>query len=189
MLLGKQSIKRIVCEHLDDIEVEENNSILKYYQIKSTQNKTLPTSKIIDSIKLFLSIQKTTPLDMKDQYILVSNANIEELTKECLVVYPFSKLRYDIRKKIAVLKQNENKECLKKIFFMKGPPLEEIDSIITAGLVDALKDKNHNYDFVSIKDDLLNRINRMCPAPVDLQDLYMIHEAERDSDYRRSGQS
>ncbi|MFZ0222795.1 MAG: hypothetical protein WB988_05750 [Candidatus Nitrosopolaris sp.] len=28
MLLGKQSIKRIVCEHLDDIEVEENNSIV-----------------------------------------------------------------------------------------------------------------------------------------------------------------
>ena len=46
MLLEKQSIKRITCEHLDDIEVEEQSKLL-YYQVKSTSNSSLPKSDLI----------------------------------------------------------------------------------------------------------------------------------------------
>ncbi len=56
MLLQNQSIKKITCEYLDDIEVEEQSKLL-YYQVKSTTNTILPKSDIIDSFKLFSSIE------------------------------------------------------------------------------------------------------------------------------------
>ncbi|MFZ0513431.1 MAG: hypothetical protein WAM14_17630 [Candidatus Nitrosopolaris sp.] len=92
-----QPIKRITCEHLDDIEVEQNDSTLRYYQIKSTTNHTLSKSKIIESVKLFLSIQARKWTDASQQYILLSNAHIRKITKDLLVLYPFNKLGYEIK--------------------------------------------------------------------------------------------
>lgn len=100
MLSGKQPIKRITCEHLDDIEVEENDSTLKYYQIKSTTNKTLPKPKMIESVRLFLSIQATKMTNAKDQYILVSNADIKGIIRKSLEKYPFNNLDIRIKKEI-----------------------------------------------------------------------------------------
>ncbi len=66
-----------------------------------------------------------------------------------------------------------------KIFLMKGPHLEEISSVVTSGLVVALKDKYH-YNYISIRDALLGYINRMCPGPIDLEDKTIIKESERE---------
>jgi Cap4 dsDNA endonuclease len=52
MLSDQKQIKRITCESLDDIEVEEESKIV-YYQVKTTTSDALKDSKIIDSIKLF----------------------------------------------------------------------------------------------------------------------------------------
>ena len=81
MLRGTQPIKGITCEHLDDIEVEQNDSTLRYYQIKSTTSHTLSKSQIIESVKLFLSIQARKGTDASQEYILLSNAHIRKITK------------------------------------------------------------------------------------------------------------
>ena len=177
MLRGTQPIKGITCEHLDDIEVEQNDSTLRYYQIKSTTSHTLSKSQIIESVKLFLSIQARKGTDASQEYILLSNAHIRKITKDLLVLYPFKNLDYEIKKEIGSLKEVQSTNHLEKIFFMRGPSVEEISSVITANIVRALKD---NYDFIAITNDLLHHINRMCAGPVDLEDVTMINEGERD---------
>src|SRR5687767_6523660 len=74
MLSQKCPIKKITCEHTDDIEVQEDSKLI-YYQVKSTSQSTLPKSKIIDSIKLF-SLTESNNREKYNKYVLVSNAKI-----------------------------------------------------------------------------------------------------------------
>jgi hypothetical protein len=177
MLLGKRPIVRISCEHQDDIEVEENDSILTYYQIKSTKRRTLAKSKIIEALNLFLSIQAMKKANRVNNYVLVSNADIGQITKESLTLYPLKKTSFE---SIITAKSEKEKQGfdLEKIFLMKGPHLEEISCIVTSMLVAALKDKYHYYNYISIREALLDYINRMCPGPIDLEDKTIIKESE-----------
>lgn len=63
---------------------------------------------------------------------------------------------------------------------MRGPQLEEMSSIITSDLVNALSNKSQNYNYVSIRRTLLDYINHMCPGPIDLEDRPIITENEKE---------
>jgi hypothetical protein len=147
MLQGKRPIIRISCEHQDDIEVEENGS-LTYYQIKSTEGRTLAKSKIKEALNLFLSIQTMKKANRVNNYVLVSNADIGQITKESLTLYPLKKTSFQ---SIITAKSEKEEQGfdLDKIFLMKGPHLEEISDIVSSRLVVALKDKYH-YNYISL---------------------------------------
>jgi hypothetical protein len=123
-----------------------------------------------------LSIEKEKKSDTNSQYILVSNANIGQVTKQLLVLYSFNKLGHNIKKKIEALSILQNKHVLNKIFIMKGPSLEEISSVITTSLLETLTQKHHNYNFRGITNDLLKYIDHMCPGPIDLKDMAILSE-------------
>jgi hypothetical protein len=89
MLLTKPRIKRITCEHLSDIEVEEDSKLV-YYQVKSTTKTTLSKSEVIDGIKSFSLIDYNKKKDSANEYIIVSSANIANISKfdDILVKHP-----------------------------------------------------------------------------------------------------
>jgi hypothetical protein len=78
MISGKRNIKRISCELKDDIEVEEDSKLV-YYQIKSTTKESLPKNKIMDSIRLFCTINSSSQKPQSNEFVLVSNTKIANL--------------------------------------------------------------------------------------------------------------
>ena len=170
----------VACEHLDDIEVEEDSKLI-YYQVKSTTESSLPKSKIIDSIKLFSSIESNKNEEKFNEYILISNAKIRKFNNN-LVKHSFDSLDNVIKDEIKSLEEVKTKnELLKRVYFMKGPPLEEISSLIVTSLVHTFKgDENYSYDYINIQKELLSHINRMCPGPIDLEDKKIIYESEKE---------
>ena len=182
MLLTKPRIKRITCEHLSDIEVEEDSKLV-YYQVKSTTKNTLSKSKVIDGIKSFSLIDSNKKKDSANEYIIVSSANIANISKfnDILVKHPLDdEMKNEIESLEGIVVRNR---LLERIYLMKGPVLEEISSIITSNLFRALKDKNNQYDYTSIKDDLLHYVNRICPGPIDLEDKRIIYEEQKEDYY------
>ena len=181
MLLTKPRIKRITCEHLSDIEVEDSK--LVYYQVKSTTKNTLSKSEVIDGIKSFSLIDSNKKKDSANEYIIVSSANIAKISKfnDILVKHPLDdEMKNEIESVEGIVVRNG---LLERIYLMKGPVLEEISSIITSNLFRALKDKNNQYDYTSIKDDLLHYVNRICPGPIDLEDKRIIYEEQKEDYY------
>ena len=178
MLKNASSIKSITCEHNDDIKVQEDSTI-KYYQIKSTSKPSLPKSEIINSIKLFLSIESNVGNNY-NEYVIVSNANIGRI-KEPHILFPLKDLDEKILTNIISIKEIESREeIIERIHLLKGPALEEIENDIVSDLVRALQDKSYNYKYLRIKDELLHRINDMCPGPTNLGDMTIIRKSETE---------
>jgi hypothetical protein len=167
LLEGK--IKRVTCEHLDDIEVEEETKII-YYQLKSTKCNSLRKKDIIKSFKLFSDIDSYNKGDTKEkEYVLVSNARIDTAS-ELEVKVSFNELSEAIKKEIKLI--NGLKDyTLEKIYVMKGPALEDIYNSIVAALVKASKDvDSFSYKFEDIANSVLFHINKMCSGLTDLFD-------------------
>lgn len=179
MLLGKRKIKRISCEHLDDIEVEEDSKVV-YYQIKSTSQDSLPRSEIINSIELFSSTNNSAIAKSPyHEYVLVSNARIRKFG-DSMVMHPFNQLDDEIKNKIKLSEKIRTRsEFLQNTYLLRGPSLQDISSTIVASLFRALKDGR--YDLYKIKDDLLSYINSMCPGPTDLEDMKIIKDEEKEN--------
>lgn len=77
-----------------DIEVEKDSKMI-YYQIKSTSSPSLPKPDIIESIRLFSSIEAINEKKY-NEYVLVSNANIRNIHRDDMVKRPFSYLDDEI---------------------------------------------------------------------------------------------
>ena len=106
----------VACERLDDIEVEEDSKLI-YYQVKSTTESSLPKSKIIDSIKLFSSIQSNKNEEKFNEYILISNAKIRKFNNN-LVKHSFDPLDNVVKDEIKSLEEVKTKnELLKRVYF------------------------------------------------------------------------
>ena len=179
MLEQASSIKRISCEHNDDIEIYED-SLFKYYQIKSTTENTLRKKEIIDAIKLFLSIESNETNNDYNEYVIVSNANIGGI-KKLLVKHPLQNINKNILITINSLEGITTKnDILSRIYILKGPSLEEIENDIVSGLVTILQNKGYEYNYLRIKNALLNYINNMCPGPTNLNDMRIINASEQE---------
>jgi hypothetical protein len=63
---------------------------------------------------------------------------------------------------------------------MKGPALEDISGAIVECLLYLLKEKDHNYDYIKIKKDLLSHVSHMCSGPTDLKDMKIINQDEKE---------
>jgi hypothetical protein len=62
---------------------------------------------------------------------------------------------------------------LDRVYFLKGPALQEISYVMTGKILEVLKD--FGYDNIEgIKNDLLRRIGEMCPGRIDLRDLPIV---------------
>lgn len=171
-------IRRITCEHLDDIEVEQNTKIV-YYQIKSTTGHTLPMAKIIESIKLFASIEALN--DKKNsEYVLVSNADIRNIRLDDMIKHPYMELDDEIKNVICALEEiRAGNSFLERVFFLKGPALREIFDILTSQYAKALENRNFGFGVIeNIVTDLLDRIGSMCRGPIDLADVEIGHSQE-----------
>lgn len=132
-------------------------------------------------MKLFSSIESAKNGEKFNEYILISNAKIRKFNDN-LVKHPFDSLDNEIKDEIKSLEEVKTKnDLLKRVNFMKGPPLEEISSLIVTSLVHTFKDdENYNYDYIKIQKDLLSHINKMCPGPIDLEDKKIIYESEKE---------
>ena len=119
-----------------------------------------------------------------NKYILLTNANIKEITKECLVEYPFDSFDNNLQNQILKLNGiRENPKIIKKIFFVKGPGIGEIEGLISYELLLALSDKKENHDILRIIKMLLNYIDSMCEGPIDLSDKIYGNEIEYETNY------
>jgi hypothetical protein len=179
MLLEKRPIKRIICEHKDDIEVEVDSELINY-QVASASGSTLRKPKIIKSIRSFSSIESKKTKETYNRYVLVPNANIRNI-KEDMVERPFKELDSNIKKEIESM--ISEKELFEKIYFLKGPTSREILGSTIEHLLEALKDEDYNYDLRGIKRHLLYHINAMCPGPIGLVESKIMKEYE-ENDYR-----
>ena len=178
MLSQKHHIKRITCEHIDDIEVQEDSE-LTYYQVKSTTSNTLRKSEIVDSIRSFSSIE-STKRGKYNKYVLVSNVKIGNFDDK-MEMTQFTHLDNKIKEEISSLAEIKIRhEFLKRVYFMKGPALEDISGAIIECLLYTLKDENYKYDLIRIKEDLLSHVNNMCPGPTDLRDMKIINQGEKE---------
>lgn len=180
MLLGKRKIERISCEHLDDIEVEEDSKLV-YYQIKSTTQDSLPSSEIINSIELFSSTNNSAFGNSPyHEYVLVSNARIQKFA-DSMRRHPFNQLDDEFKNKIKLLEKIRTRsEFLQYVYLLRGPSLQDISSTIVTSLVIALIDRKERYNYLKMKDDLLSYINDMCPGPTDLEDMKIINDEEKE---------
>jgi hypothetical protein len=178
MISGKRNIKKISCEWKDDILVEEDSKFV-YYQIKSNINDSLSRSEIMDSIGLFCTINNPADhVSQYNEYVLVSNARIANF-RDPWIKYSFNRLNKEIKDKIESLESiRDNIEILQNIYFLRGPPLLEIASIIVSGLLHTLNDGQ--YNILKIKDDMLSYIDNMCPGPTDIEDMKIINDNETD---------
>jgi hypothetical protein len=175
MLLGKAKINRIRCEHLDDIEVQTDPKTI-YYQIKSRSQGSLPRIKIVESFKLFLSINNFSNKESTErEYILVSNAKIANFD-DSWTKHRFNELASGVKTEIMSI-EGVSDDFLKKTYLMKGPALEDIWGMVVTALVQSLKDKSYNY--IEIANELLHHINKMCSGVTDLQDKKIMEVNEK----------
>lgn len=183
-MLRDEKIKKVTCEHLNDIEVQHDSKLI-YYQIKSTSRNTLPKSEILDSFRLFLSNDNYAKGKSTDkEYVLVSNAKISSFHVN-FERHSFSELddktKHEIRFSLGLDGTND---FLKRTFLMKGPLLEEIESVIVTNLLAALMKRGQDqYAWFKIKDSLLSYINNMCPGPTDLKDMAIVDADETEEYY------
>jgi hypothetical protein len=179
-MLLRNNIKRVTCEHLDDIEVEVDSKLV-YYQTKSTTQSTLSRREIRESFELFLENNNTgsSRLTNKDiEYILVSNARIGNFTARDRI-FPFKDLRESIKNEIRLI-PGINDTFLQKTFLMIGPVPEDIKNLVVGALVRILKDENYDYKFEEIAESILSEIDRMCSGPTDLFDQRMLKIDEEE---------
>jgi Cap4-like dsDNA endonuclease family protein len=177
LISEKRNIKKISCEWKDDILVEEDSKFV-YYQIKSTNNDSLPKNEIMDSLGLFCTITNPAKISEYNEYVLVSNARIANF-RDHLKKYSFNQLNKEIKYTIESLEcVRNNINILQNIYFLRGPPLIEIASTVVSGLVHALN--QGQYNLLKIKDDLLSSIDNMCPGPTDIEDMKIINDNETD---------
>ena len=172
MLSEGHQIIRITCEDLDDIKVEEESKI-SYYQVKSTTSPTLSPKEIRNSIKLFSSIEANNIHSKMTEYILISNAKIKKLPNN-MGIHPFSKLDEETKEDIRALSEVQTRiSFLDRVYFLRGPALQEISHVMTGEIFKVLK--NYSYDNIEgIKNDLLRRISEMCPGRIDLEDMPIV---------------
>jgi hypothetical protein len=85
-------------------------------------------------------------------------------------VHPFSKLDQKTRRRIMALEGiRSRRSFLDRVYFFKGPVLQEMSAVLTDRIFAILKD--YTYDNVEgIKNDLFRRIEEMCPGRIDLKD-------------------
>lgn len=168
MLSEGHQIIRITCEELDDIEVEEETKII-YYQVKLTSSRSLSTTEIHDSIKLFSSIEANKIHSKRTEYILISNAKIMKLPDD-MGTHPFSELDERSKSDIRALAEFA---FLDRLQFLRGPLLREISHVMTSMIFEVLR--NYGYDNIQgIKNDLIRRIGEMCPGRIDLEDMPIV---------------
>jgi hypothetical protein len=133
----------------------------------------------MDSIGLFCTINNPADhVSQYNEYVLVSNARIANF-RDPWIKYSFNRLNKEIKDKIESLESiRDNIEILQNIYFLRGPPLLEIASIIVSGLLHTLNDGQ--YNILKIKDDMLSYIDNMCPGPTDIEDMKIINDNETD---------
>jgi hypothetical protein len=183
-LLSKDNnVQRIICENLEDIEVEEHSKIV-YYQVKSTSSNTLSSHEIADSIKLFLQIEAEKRGTKAREYVLVSNAKIGTFD-DYNVRHQYEELDDMIKQRVNDLKGiNDQDSFLEKVYLQRGPELQEASSVLTNMIIKSMKDENFGFDVLEgIKNDLLSHINSMCTGPINLEDKETVysHESEQAS--------
>jgi hypothetical protein len=179
MLLEELPIKRIICENLNDIEIEENSKMI-YFQVKSTSAPSLARSAIIESVQLFAAIEARNEEMKYDEYVLVSNSNINKI-HDSMIKHPFSELDENLRGDIYALDLRPQ-PFFERLYLLKGPALEEISHILRSMILKALKNNNYGSDAVDgIKNDLLSHIGSMCPGQVDLEDSDIIYQHEQQA--------
>jgi hypothetical protein len=93
-------ILKIICEHLNDIEIHYQDSSISYFQVKSTQSNKLSNKEVKDSIVLFISNSLSKKFENIKKYVHLSNANIGDFTKDILIEYliiitRISKIRFE----------------------------------------------------------------------------------------------
>jgi hypothetical protein len=172
ILSSGSKIIRITCEDLDDIKVEEESKII-YYQVKSTSSRTLSPADIHKSIQLFSTIESNITHTKRTEYVLTSSARIKNLPDN-MGIHSFSKLDKNTRENIMALDGVRSRSSfLDRVYFFKGPVLQEMSAVLTDHIFAVLK--NYGYDNIEgIKNDLLRRISDMCPGRVDLKDNPMV---------------
>lgn len=85
--------------------------------------------------------------------------------------YSFYKFDKSLQDKICNLKEiRDHQRVLNKIFFVKGPVLEEIMAIVSHEILIALSNEVKNHDYLQITRQLLSHVAKMCEGPVDLSD-------------------
>lgn len=177
MISGKNSIKSITCEQDDDVLVQEESTI-KYYQVKSTINDSLRIGKVYEAIELFLCNENKQD-DANAKYVIVSGSKIlgiegKDSLKEYYLKEKKKKIKSDVLEKIM-----NCDAIIDRIYYMRGPALEEINSVIHRGFYNNYDKKTH-YDWDGILNELFGYIDNMCPGIDDIQDKKIIHESESE---------
>jgi hypothetical protein len=137
MLLDKKYMK-IICEHFEDIEVQEDSKTV-FYQVKSSKGNTLPRNEIIDSYKSFLRTDHlcAEPKQTKRiEYVIATNAKIANF-EDFMVRHKYSELDDDLKSKIGAI-AGINDDLLKRTYLMRTFPLQEISSVIIDNLFNSL---------------------------------------------------
>lgn len=101
MLINGSKIKRITCEDLDDIKVEEESKIT-YYQVKLTSSRPLTSTEIHKCIGLFSKIETSIAHSKQAEYVLISSTKIKNLPDDN-GIHTFSKLDEKSREGIMAL--------------------------------------------------------------------------------------
>jgi hypothetical protein len=181
MLSEDSLIKRITCENVEDVEVEEESKIV-YYQVKLTDKNTLRTSEIKDSVKLFASIEAKGSDSKYSEYVIVSNAKIGEFSDD-RVRHNYTELDNTLKKQVSDLDEvGRESSFFERLYVEKFPPLQETSHVIKSMISEVLKNENLPFDVLEgIKNDLLSHINLMCTGPVSLEDRDTVdsHEIEK----------
>jgi hypothetical protein len=161
MLSNGSRIIRITCEDLDDIKVEEVSKII-YYQVKLMSSRTLSSTEIYKSVELFSTIEASITHKKRTEYVLTSSAKIRSLPDD-MGTHPFSKLDDKFKEEIMALDAVQPRiSFLDRVYFIKGPILQELFEVLTYQIFVVLK--NYEFDNIEgIKNDLLRRIGEMCP--------------------------
>jgi hypothetical protein len=124
-----------------------------------------------------LSIEATNANTKPTEYVLISNARIKKFPSNN-AKHLYHELDDKTKKEINSLDEVKPRiSFLDRVYFLTGPPLQEMSHILTSMIFEIVKD--YGYDAVQgIKNDLLRHIGSMCPGRIDLEDMPTVYHHE-----------
>lgn len=148
MYCRKENILKIICEYKNDIEVVYVKEGIWSWQIKRTDDSKLSKQEILKSIELFNSISTS---DTYSNFVLFCNKDLVYTKLKKLELYTLKDLENEFPDFSNILQgKNFDQNFLSKLYFMKGPDLEEISAVIKddmTGIID--------------KDNFLDQLNTL----------------------------